>query len=353
MLLANLGATVLRLRRPSEASPLVLPGGGSVLRGRPAVEIDLKSQSDREIVNHLLQRADALIEGFRPGVMERLGFAPDTVHAINPRLVYGRVTGYGQTGPLASTAGHDINYLAVSGVLSALGRAGQPPTPPVNLLGDYGGGGMLLALGVVAGLIDARRSGHGSVVDAAMVDGVAQLATVIFGFAGAGGWGPAGTNALDTGAHFYEVYRTRDDKFVAVGAIEPQFYAELLDVLDVDPADYPQWDQARWPAFKRAFAKIFAVREREEWVAAAEGRDACLSPVLTLTEAPHHPHNRARKAFPVRLGTPTPAPAPRFSIDTAEHSVIDDDLKPTLATFGLSKTEIDQLAERTQPRPAR
>jgi len=342
MVLANLGATVLRLVRPNDDSPLDLPGSGSVLRGRPAIAVDLTNRADRELVNRMLVHADVLIEGFRPGVMERLGFGPTEVWAVNPGLVYGRMTGYGQSGPLAAEVGHDINFLAVSGVLSALGRADERPLPAINLIGDYGGGGMLLALGVVAALFEARQTLRGQVIDAAMIDGITQLATVVFSFAGAGGWGPAGTNALDTGAHFYEVYTASDGKFVAVGAIEPRFYTELLDVLGVDADDFPQYDRARWPELKRKFAAIIATRSRDEWVAAAQGRDACLSPVLTLEEAPRHPHNVTREAFTYEQGWAMPVPAPRFSMDASR----DDgqpELAPALRAFGLSDDDVKRL----------
>ena len=255
-MLADMGADVIRLQRHGPQSPVDLPGGGADLRNRPAVSVDLKNPEHLTLVREMLASADALIEGFRPGVMERLGLGPDAVLERNPRLVYARITGYGQTGPLARDAGHDINYLAISGVLSALARGGEPPTAPLNLLADYGGGGMVVALGVVSALLQAQRSGRGQVVDAAMVDGVAQLARTLFSFESAGSWGPPGTNVLDGGAHFYKVYETADGGYFAVGSIEPQFYAELVHRLGLDQADTPQWRRARWPELTRRLARV-------------------------------------------------------------------------------------------------
>jgi alpha-methylacyl-CoA racemase len=318
--LADMGADVIRLQRHGPQSPVDLPGGGADLRNRPAVSVDLKNPEHLAMVREMLASADALIEGFRPGVMERLGLGPDAVLERNPRLVYARITGYGQTGPLARDAGHDINYLAISGVLSALARGGEPPTAPLNLLADYGGGGMLAALGVVSALLHAQRSGRGQVVDAAMVDGVAQLARTLFSFESAGSWGPPGTNVLDGGAHFYKVYETADGGYFAVGSIEPQFYAELLHRLGLDQADTPQWQRARWPELTKRLAAVFRAKTRAQWESIFDGAQACATPVLTLREVPHHLHHRARGTFRDSERGAAPAPAPRFSLRTESSS---------------------------------
>ena len=316
MVLADLGAEVLTVDRPPAAVPEPGSARYDVLRrGRRAVAVDLKAPAGAEVVLRLAATADALLEGFRPGVAERLGIGPEACLARNPRLVYGRMTGWGQEGPLAQAAGHDITYAAVAGALAHLGRAGQPPTPPLNLVADFGGGGMLLALGLVAGLLHAQRTGEGQVVDAAMVDGTALLMAPFFGASAMGYWSDErGTNLLDSGAPFYDVYRCEDGGEVAVGALEPQFYAALLDVLDLDQAALPdQQDRARWPELRSAFAAAFASRPRAEWLARAEGRDACLAPVLTMHEAAGHPHVVARSTVVEVDGVPQPAPAPRFS----------------------------------------
>ncbi len=311
MLLADLGADVLRIDRAGGAgNPLGEGAWNFMHRGRRSAAVDLKHADGRELVLRLCERADALVEGFRPGVMERLGLGPDAVAARNPRLVYGRMTGYGQDGPMASVAGHDINYIALAGVLGAMGRTGEKPPVPLNLVGDFGGGGMLLALGVVSAVLEARGSGQGQVVDAAMVEGSALLATMFHAMHAHGLWSDTpGTNLLDSGAHFYEVYATSDGGHIAVGALEPQFYATLLRLLELDAGAFPQWDRARWPEFKERFAAVFATRTRDEWAALLEGEDACATAVLGLTEAASHPHNVARGTF-TELG---PAPAPRFS----------------------------------------
>jgi alpha-methylacyl-CoA racemase len=316
MVLADLGAEVLTVDRPPGTAPEPGSARYDVLRrGRRAVAVDLKAPAGAEVVLRLVATADALLEGFRPGVAERLGIGPDACLARNPRLVYGRMTGWGQDGPLAQAAGHDITYAAVAGALAHLGRAGQPPTPPLNLVADFGGGGMLLALGLVAGLLHAQRTGEGQVVDAAMVDGTALLMAPFFGASAMGYWSDErGTNLLDSGAPFYDVYRCQDGGEVAVGALEPQFYAALLDVLGLDPATLPdQQDQDRWPELRAAFTAAFASRPRAEWLARAEGRDACLAPVLTMREAANHPHVAARGTVVEVDGVPQPAPAPRFS----------------------------------------
>lgn len=317
MMLADLGADVLRIDRPAPPPGLPPPDARFQFarRGRRAVIADLKDPAGVSSVLKLVARADVLIEGMRPGVMERLGLGPAPCLAVNPRLVYGRMTGWGQDGPLAEAAGHDINYIAMAGALHAIGPTGAAPVPPLNLLGDYGGGGMLLALGICAALVEARAGGRGQVVDAAMIDGVTSLMTPLFGQLAAGQWRDArGANALDGGAPWYGVYETADGRHVAVGAVEPQFYAALLRGLGLDEAELaPRADRARWPATRRRFAAIFRTRTRDDWVAAFAGIDACLSPVLSLAEAQVHPHARARAAF-VPVGQDRhPAPAPRFS----------------------------------------
>ncbi len=322
MVLADLGAEVIRVDRAS-AVPDDVPAGPArdvLNRGRRSIAVDLKTPRGAETVLRLVESADALIEGFRPGVAERLGIGPEAAMAANPRLVYGRMTGWGQDGPYASAAGHDINYIALSGLLHAIGRAGEAPVPPLNLVGDFGGGGMLLALGVVAALLEARSSGEGQVVDAAMVDGAALLGTMVFGFFGTGGWNDQrGTNLLDTGAHFYDVYETADRRHVSIGSIEPQFYAELLRLSGIEPGDLPaQFDREQWPAMKERLAAVFATKTRDEWCEIMDASDVCFAPVLSLAEAPEHPHNRARGTFVDHAGIVQPAPAPRFSRTTCE-----------------------------------
>jgi crotonobetainyl-CoA:carnitine CoA-transferase CaiB-like acyl-CoA transferase len=317
MLLADLGATVLRIDRP-EPSDLGVPRPlryDLLLRGRKCLAVDLKHPDGKALALGLIDHADALIEGFRPGVTERLGLGPEDCLARNPRLVYGRVTGWGQEGPLAQAAGHDLNYIALAGAVHAFGRHGQPPTPPLNLIGDFGGGALYLAFGVVCGILEAQRSGRGQVVDAAMVDGAASLMTAFFGMMAAGlGSHERGTNTLDTGSHFYEVYECADGRWISVAAIEAKFYAELLRRLDIDPATLPpQMDREHWSAAKSRLAALFKTRTRDEWCALLEGTDACFAPVLTTDEAPLHPHNKLRRTCVEIDGVMQPAPAPRFS----------------------------------------
>jgi alpha-methylacyl-CoA racemase len=318
MLLADLGATVLRIDR-TQPSDLGVPRPlryDLLLRGRPCLALDLKDPTGRALALRLIEHADALIEGFRPGVTERLGLGPEDCLTRNPRLVYGRVTGWGQEGPLAQAAGHDLNYIALAGAVHAFGRQSQPPTPPLNLIGDFGGGALYLAFGVVCGLLEAKRSGRGQVVDAAMVDGAASLMTAFFGMMAAGlGSHERGTNILDTGSHFYEVYQCADGRWISVAAIESKFYAELLRRLDIDPATMPsqQMDREHWPEAKARLAALFKTRTRDEWCAVLEGTDACFAPVLTTDEAPEHPHNKMRQTFVEIDGIVQPAPAPRFS----------------------------------------
>jgi len=315
MLLADMGAEVLRLDRTGSAFSVGRAEMDVLNRGRRSAAIDLKNPDAVEVVLRLVESADALVEGFRPGVAERLGIGPDACLARNPRLVYGRMTGFGQEGPLAPVAGHDIDYIAMSGMLSQFGRAGENPLPPINLVGDFGGGGMYLAFGVVCALLERERSGQGQVVDAAMVDGAAHLGSMIFGLRAMGLWSDErGTNLLDTGAHFYEVYETADGGHMAVGSIEPQFYAILLEKTGLAGEDLPaQMDRSAWPAMKERMAAIFKAKTRDEWTAIFEGTDACVAPVLSLEEAAAHPHNQVRGTFTEVAGVVQPAPAPRFS----------------------------------------
>lgn len=316
MLLADLGATVIRVDRPVPVAmgierPLKF---NLLLRNRQNLAVDLKSETGRALVLTLIEHADGLIEGFRPGVTERLGLGPQDCLARNPRLVYGRMTGWGQTGPLAQAAGHDLNYIAITGVLDWIGRSGQAPTPPLNLVGDFGGGGLYLALGMLAAMLESRRSGQGQVVDAAIVDGTASLATSIFGMHAAGLLGARGDNILDGGAPYYDVYRCLDGKHICVAPIEPKFYAELCRRLEIDPDLLGgQNDRQAWPQAKATLAALFARKTRDDWCALLEGSDACFSPVLEAGEAPRHPQLQARQTFVEVQGVTQPAAAPRFS----------------------------------------
>lgn len=322
MLLADLGADVLRIARPEPGMEAALgPGSMSFLhRGRPALTVDITSDDGRELVLRACSVADVLVEGFRPGVMERLGLGPEDVWSRNRALTYGRLTGYGQDGSLSDAAGHDLNYLAISGALGAMARRGERPMFPLNLLADIGGGGLLLAFGVMCAAFASRRASRGQVVDASMVDGVAFMTGMIHGFRAAGAWSDEpGTNFLDSGAHFYDVYETADARHMAVAAIEPPFYAALLEVLGLDPVEAPQWDRKRWPELKERVAAVFRRRTRDEWVEAFAGVDACTTPVLSLDEAPFHEHNVSRALFRNVDGGPQPMPAPRFSATPAAH----------------------------------
>ena len=317
MMLADMGADVLVVDRAG-GSDLGLKRErwfDTMMRGRRSVTLDMKSRGGTQAALELVGKADVLLEGFRPGVMERLGLGPEAALARNPRLVYARMTGWGQDGPWAPLAGHDINYISLAGALAGIGQKDGPPIPPLNLVGDFGGGGMLLAFGIASALVEAHRSGKGQVVDAAMVEGASVLAAMFHGMLAAKKWNEQrGTNRLDTGAPWYDTYACKDGQYVAIGSIEPKFYAELLSRLGVDPASLPaQNDPAGWPAIRERFTAVFATRTRDEWCAVFEGSDACFSPVLTWTEARAHPHNVARGSFVEVGGVPQPAPAPRFS----------------------------------------
>jgi alpha-methylacyl-CoA racemase len=317
MMLADLGAEVLRVDR-AERARLPRPDGPNLdllNRGRRSVAVDLKSPAGVEVVLRLVEKADALIEGFRPGVMERLGLGPDVCLARNPGLVFGRMTGWGQDGPLAKAAGHDLNYIALTGALHAIGRADSPPPPPLNLVGDFGGGGLMLAYGILAALLERARSGKGQVVDAAMVDGAAALMAIIYGAHASGWWrDERAANMLDGGAHFYDCYETKDGRYVSIGSIEPQFYAQLLELTGLKGEPLPhQMDRSSWPKLKERLAAIFKTRTRDEWCDLMEGTDVCFAPVLSLAEAPEHAHMKARNTFVEVEGVRQPGPAPRFS----------------------------------------
>jgi len=316
MVLSDLGAEVIRVDRVDAVGDVDLHPEFELLnRGRRSIAIDLKQPAGLATLLELVGGADAILEGFRPGVAERLGFGPEVCLGLCPRLVYGRITGWGQTGSFSHAAGHDINYISLAGALEPLGRVGEKPAIPLNLLGDFGGGGMLLALGVVSALFEAQRSNKGQVVDAAMVDGAALLTTMIHGFRALGSWhDERGTNYVDSGAHYYEVYETADGKYISVGAIEPKFYAELLDRLELDSSALPdQLDETAWPAMKELLADLFRHKTRDQWCELLEYSDACFAPVLSMAEAPEHPHLRERNTYVEVAGVVQPAPAPRFS----------------------------------------
>lgn len=312
MLLADLGAEVIVIDRTREMLVSVAQERDPRRRSQRSIALDLKQAEARAIAMELIARSDVLIEGMRPGAAERLGVGPADCMARNPRLVYARVTGWGQEGPLAQTAGHDINYIALSGALHAMGRGDEPPPVPLNLLGDYAGGGAFVALGILAALLERNRSGKGQVLDGAIVDGVASLTAATMGILAAGGWGPRGTTLFDGAAPYYRTYATRDGGYVAVGAIEPEFYAQLLTGLGLDAAHWPQNKRALWPAMADAFAAIFATRDRDDWAQVFANTDACVSPVLDFNEATAHAHHRARHTYVEVAGVPQPAPAPRL-----------------------------------------
>ncbi len=351
MILSDLGADVLRVERPESCLPGRPAPVDPLSRGRRSIGLNLKDPAGVALLLKLVTPADVLVEGFRPGVTERLGFGPDVCAERNPGLIYARMTGWGQEGPLAPTAGHDIDYIAISGALHPIGRAGERPVPPLNLVGDFGGGGMLLAIGVLAALVERQRSGLGQVVDAAMVDGSALLTSFIYGLRARGGWrDERGVNLLDGGAPFYDTYATVDGKFVAVGALEPQFYAALLAGLGLTDADLPaQMDMAGWPVLRQRFADVFAERTRDEWAAVFAGTDACVAPVLSPSEVAVHPHNAARRVFADVGGVSQPQPAPRFARTTADQPAppvrSGADTDAVLGGLGLSETEIAGLRD--------
>lgn len=354
MLLSDMGAEVIRITRLSSSGlGIPVPARFDLLaRGRLQVPVDLHRPEGVELVLRLVGNADALIEGFRPGVMERMGLGPDECLRRNPRLVYGRMTGWGQEGPLAQAAGHDINYIALSGALHSFGRKGEPPLPPLNLVGDFGGGALYLAFGLVCGILNAKLSGQGQVVDAAMVDGASSLMTMFYGLKAMGVWSQArGENLLDTGAHFYEVYETADGKFVTVGALEPKFYKELLTRLGLDGEELPgQMDRSHWTEMKEKFRALFKSKTRQEWCKILEGTDSCFAPVLSMEEAPYHPHNTARSTFQELDGILQPSPAPRFSrtppkIRRPPTPPSPEATREALLEWGIGEKEIESLQE--------
>lgn len=347
MVLADLGAEGIRIDSPRPGLMLADPLRDITRRGRAGVVVDLREDSGRELVLDLVAESDILIEGFRPGVMERLGLGPDPCLARRPSLVYGRLTGWGQEGPWARTAGHDIDYIAVAGVLAHIGRRGQPPTPPLNLVGDYGSGAMLLLVGILSALWHAGRTGEGQVVDAAMVDGAALLMSLFHSMSEIGWWREeAGINLLDSGMPFYDAYRTSDGKWLAIGCLEPQFYAEWLRIAGLDGDTLPaQYDASGWPVLRERFAAVVATRTRDEWAALADGTDACIAPVLTMTEAPHHRHLSARGTFVEVDGLLQAAPAPRFSRTPSDGPgpVLPSDVEALLG-WGIDKERVRALA---------
>lgn len=318
MMLSDMGAEVIRIDRAGNVvgGDAQNPPIDVLARGRSSIGVDLKNPDGVEVVLRLVETADALIEGFRPGVMERLGLGPEECLARNPKLVFGRMTGWGQEGPYAMAAGHDINYISLAGALEPIGRNGEAPVPPLNLVGDFGGGGMLLAFGVACGIVEAQRSGQGQVVDAAMVDGAASLMAMFHSMRALGIWNDErGTNLLDTGSHFYDVYECADGRYISIGSIEPQFYAELMRLtgLDGDEDFAAQLSRSSWPELKERISAIFKTRTRDEWCEIMDATDVCFAPVLTLAEAPEHPHNQHREVFTELSGVIQPNPSPRFS----------------------------------------
>ncbi len=353
MMLSDMGAEVLRIDRASnvrDADPEGSPPD-ALGRGRTSIAVDLRNPEGAEVILKLVEKADVIYEGFRPGVMERLGIGPDVCLARNPSIIYGRMTGWGQEGPMAHASGHDINYIALAGALEPLGRLGSAPTPPLNLVGDFGGGGMLLAFGIACALVERGKSGKGQVIDSAMVDGAAALMAMFAGQVARGQMGERGTNILDTGSHFYDAYETKEGKYISVGSIEPQFYAELLRLSGLDAEDdLPgQHDKARWPEMKGRISAIFKSKTRDEWRDIMEGTDVCFAPVLSPQEATEHPHNVHRNTFIEIGGFKQPAPAPRFdrtptaTPTAARHPGQDTD--EALGKWGFSGDEIAKLRE--------
>lgn len=358
MMLADMGATVLRIDRKhpvthyaGQAWDSYNPGRFGVLnRGKQSVALDLKSPDGAAAALRLIAASDAVIDPFRPGVLEKLGLGPYVCLARNPRLVFGRMTGFGQDGPLAQAAGHDLNYIGLSGALHVIGRPGEPPPPPLAYLGDFAGGACMLAFGIACALYETRGSGQGQVLDSAMSEGSGLLATMMYGMAAQGAWQPKGRNRIDGGAHFYDVYACKDGRYVTIAAAEPQFYAELLQRLGIDAPDMltERMNPDRWPEFKARFAAVFKTRTRDEWSALLEGTDVCFAPMLDFDEAPRHPHNVARKAFVEIDGVVQPAPTPRFSRTAPEirnrPPVAGENNREALAAWGFSDAEIEALA---------
>ncbi len=353
MMLSDMGAEILRIDRSGnvrsgDPGP---PPIDFLARGRRSLALNLKNPDGVETLLKLVESADVILEGFRPGVMERLGVGPEICLARNPGIVYGRMTGWGQEGPLAQAAGHDINYIALAGALEPIGRSGQKPVPPLNLVGDFGGGGMLLAYGVVCALVERGNSGKGQVVDAAMVDGAASLMAMFHGAQQAGWWKEErGANLLDTGSHFYDTYETSDGKYISIGSIEPQFYAELIEKLGLADEDLPgQMDRTHWSQLKERFDKLFRTKTRDQWCEIMEGSDVCFAPVLSMSEARQHPHIRARNTFVEFAGASQPAPAPRFSRTPCEISAPPphpgQHTDESLADWGFDAAEIARLRE--------
>ena len=349
MMLADMGAEILRIERKGQYPGPVEPKYNVWHRNRRSVLIDLKKPEGREVLLKLIEQADALIEGFRPGVMEGLGLGPDICFKRNPKLIFGRMTGWGQDGPLALAAGHDINYIALTGALYAIGRPKENPIPPLNLVGDLGGGGMLLAFGILCALLEAKHSGQGQIVDAAMVDGAALLMGIFYAMRAAGTWSDErGMNILDGGAHFYNTYETLDGKWISIGSIEPQFYKLLLELTEIEDLDFDaQMDRKKWIALKKKLAVVFKAKTRNEWCRIMEGTDVCFAPVLSLEEAPHHPHNLHRKTFVQYDGWLQPAPAPRFSRTPPELQtpppMPGEHTESALLDWGFMMNEIDSI----------
>lgn len=350
MLLADMGAEVIVVERINQVSPYKIPDCSR--RGKKSIAVDLKNKEGVEVVLSLVKNADVIFEGFRPGVMEKLGLGPDECLEINPKIVYGRMTGWGQYGPLAQAAGHDINYISITGALHAIGRKDQNPVPPLNLVGDYGGGSMFLVMGILAAIIEAGKSGQGQVIDAAMTDGSASLMAMFNSLHAMGMWSPQnrGSNLLDSGAHFYDVYETKDGKFVSIGSIEPQFYALLIDKAELDPEVFGhQMNMSQWPDLKTQLQEIFKQKTRDEWCEIMEGTDVCFAPVLDFIEAQRHEHNVARKTYIEVDGMIQPAPAPRFSRTESEVShgsqAIGEDTQSVLLAWGVEKKKIDELKD--------
>ncbi len=349
MMLADMGAEVIRVDRISGKS--AIRSNDVLTRGRQSIAVDLKNPDGREVILKLCEQADAFFEGFRPGVTERLGIGPDDCMSRNSGLVYGRMTGWGQDGPLAQAAGHDINYISLAGALHGIGRKGERPVPPLNLVGDFGGGGMLLAFGLVCAILEAQKSGKGQVVDAAMVDGAATLMAMFFSMKAGGMYSDErGTNLLDGGAHFYDSYETSDGKYISLGSIEPQFYALLVEKAGLDEEDFSnQMDRNNWSKLKKDLIERFKSKTRDEWCEIMEGTDICFAPVLSLSEVANHPHNIARKTFAEQDGFLQPTPAPRYSRSevslTHGSRIAGEDSRVVLARYGYDEAKIEQLIE--------